>query len=204
MLQTRPDRRGLTIVEVSVAAAILLMLFAAISLIYQSSARVWRKVDLRTSLLREAQIAARNLERELEVSHAFGIARAENAFAYLSARKDNGDIDVDSKGELLWQRFIIIFVDEEGRLRERVLQLGTPSRRAPTFQEETGVKLPDYLTGAIDTDRHLTHSGRITQLTLENAGNYGSLFELVIAGEQMVNSTQTENLALRTKVSVRN
>ena len=204
MLQIRRNRRGLTIVEVSVASAVLLMLFAAISLIYQSSARVWRKVDLRTSLLREAQIAARNLERDLEVSHAFGIARADNAFAYLSARKNNDDIDVDSRGELLWQRFIIVFVDEEGRLRQRALQLSTPSRRAPTFQEETGVKLSDYLSGAVNTDRHLTHSGRITQLSLENAGHYGSLFELVIEGEQMVNSTESESLTIRTKLSVRN
>ena len=204
MLPIRPSRRGLTIVEVSVAGAILLMLFAAISMIYQSGARVWRKVDLRTSLLREAQVAARNLERDLEVSHAFGIARAENAFAYLSARKDNDDIDMDSRGELLWQRFIIVFVDEEGRLRERSMQLSTPSRRAPTFQEETGLRLSDYMSGSVPTDRHLTHSGRITQLSLENAGHYGSLFELVIEGRQMVNSTETETLAMRTKVSVRN
>jgi hypothetical protein len=205
----QPTRRsksfsGLTIAEVVVASGILLMLFAAISMIYKSSADVWRKIDLRTSLLREAQIAVRNMERGLEISHPFGIARADNAIAYLSGTDDNDVIVVDPQGELLWQRFIIVYVDPDGRLRKRILPLGTPTARAPSFVEETGVALRDYLTGPEATDRHLTHSGRITRFSLENSGHYGSLFELTIDGEQLKNSTETENLTIRTRVSVRN
>jgi hypothetical protein len=196
---------GMTIAEIVVASGILLLLFAAITMIYSSSARVWRKVDLRTSLLREAQIAARNLERGIEISHPFGIARADNAIAYISATDQNDDIHMNSLGELLWQRFVIIYIDPDGRMRKRVLPLGTPTSRAPSFVEETGVALRDYLTtGPEVTDRHLTHSGRITRFSLENSGHYGSLFELTIEGEQLKNSTDTENLTVTTKVSVRN
>ena len=213
MLQIRRSRkfvsertaiRGLSIAEVVVASGILLLLFGAISMIYSSSATVWRKVDLRTSLLREAQIAARNLERGLEVSHPFGIARSDNAIAYLSATDDDDDIEVDSQGRLMWQRFIIVYVDPDGRLRRRVLPLATPSSHAPSFVEETGVTLRDFLTSPEPTDRHLTHSGRITLFSLENSGHYGSLFELTIEGEQLKNSTDRETLTIKTKVSVRN
>ena len=197
--------RGFTVPEVVVAAGVLLMLFAAITLIYSSSAKVWRKVDLRTSLLRESQIAMRNLERGLEVSHPFGIARADNAIAYLSTADSNNNISMNSQGEPLWQNFLIVYVDPDGLLRRRLLPLRTPTSRAPTFEEETGVVLRDYLTtGPEESDRFLTHSGKITSFRVENSGHYGSLLEITIEAIEPKNSDENEDFVLTTKVSVRN
>ena len=197
------DIGGLTVSEVLVTSGILLMLFAAITAIYVSSSRVWRKVDLRTSLLRELTAAVRHLERDLEVTHPHGIARADNACAYLSATNDDWRPTVGPDGRLNWQKYVIVFVDPEGRLRRRILPLGTPSVRPPSFREETSYALKDYLSGPLDNDRYLTHSGKVTRFELANAGHYGSLYELSIEGEQPKNSTEVEKLEIRTKVSVR-
>ena len=210
MLPTPRSRRflrfGLSYVEVLVASSILLLLFGAISMIYHSSSQVWRKVDHRTSLLRELQVAVRFIERGVEVSHPFGLARAEKALAYLSAEDGDNKISLDAQGKPRWQKFFIVFVDEDGRLRRRELPLTPPNSKPPTFQDEFGVTLQAYLDsqGAESGDRHLTHSGTITRFALENAGHYGSLFELIIEAEQMKNSTEKERLEIRTKISVRN
>ena len=203
---TRRQDLGLTFIEVMVASSILLLLFGAISIIFHSSSQVWRKVDRRTSLLRELQVAVRYIERGVEVSHPFGLARADKTLAYLSSEDENNDIALDAEGRPMWQKFAVVFVDPEGRLRRRLLPLATPSAQATSFQDEFGVPLQAYLSlhGAQNEDRHLTHSGKITGFALENAGSYGSLFELVIEAEQPKNSDETERLEIRTKISVRN
>lgn len=208
--------RGMTLVEVSVAAGILMLLLAAIVGIYQSSARVWRKVDIRTSLLRELQVAVRYLERGLEVSHSFGLDRAPtlNALAYLSALDGNDEIHVNDQGKPEWQRFVIVYVDAKGLLRRREESL-TPSRAVPpTFKEATGYQLAPYLTynPPKPADRFLTHSGIIETLELKNGGNYGSLYELIIQAKQkktelgarVGDPDKFETLEIRTKISLRN
>lgn len=197
------NRRGMSLIEIDVAAAILILLFGAIVLIYQVCAKVWRKVDIRTGLLRELQVAVRYLERGLEVTHPYGLARAENALAYLSATDEDDNIVVGGNGGPAWQKFVIFYVDADGRLRRRLVELSTPETDPPTFRESLGAELSDYLVPNPD-DRHLTHSGTITLLSLENAGNYGSLFELVLQAEQLKESDQVEKLEVRTKVSIRN
>ncbi len=204
-LGARREVRGLSIAEVLVASGVLLLLFAAISQCYYTASQVWRKVDLRTSLLRELQVVARYLERGLEVSHPFGLARADNALAYLSASDEDNQLQLSDLGRPEWQRYIIVYVDGEDRLRRREVPLSPTRERAPTFQEVFGTTLAGYLAGGPQTgDRYLTHSGRILRLDLENSGDYGSLFQLTIVAERMRNSTETEELILQTKVSLRN
>lgn len=204
MLPIRFSRKGLSLVEVSVTVGILLLLFGAISLIYQSSARVWRKVDSRTALLRETQVVARNLERALEVTHPFGLARADNAVAYLSATDASNTLETDAEGRLLWKRFVILYVDPAGRIRRRYLPLAGPTPDPPSFQQETGASLEDFLTGPEPTDSYLTHTGVITRFELKNSGDYGSLYELIVEGEEPVGTGRKEHMSLRTKVSIRN
>ncbi len=200
--------RGMTLVEVSVAAGILLMLLGAIVGIYMSSARVWRKVDIRTSLLRELQVAVRYLERGLEVTQSFGLARAPtiNALAYLSALDGSDDLLVNTEGKPMWQKFVIVYVDDKGLLRRREEPLGAPKAKPPAFKEAMGYQLKPYFTynPSKTQDRFLTHSGTITKLELKNSGNYGSLYELILQAEQFKNSSEKEKLEIRTKLSLRN
>ncbi|MFA5508215.1 MAG: hypothetical protein WC314_26260 [Vulcanimicrobiota bacterium] len=204
MPQIRSSRAGLTIAEVLVASSVLMLLFGAISLIYYSGSQVWRKVDLRTSLLRELQVAARYIERGVEVSHPYGLTRAENALAYLSATDDDNELSFDSEGRPNWTKFVLVYIDDEDRLRQRELPLDPVKSQPPSFKDEMGVTFESFLSTMEPAGRYLTHSGKVTALALENAGNYGSLFELRIEAEQMKNSTEKEILEIRTKLSIRN
>lgn len=212
MRQKRSGRLGLSISEVMVAAGVLLALFAALTMIYTSSSRVWRKVDRRTSLLRELTLALRHLERDLEVTDSHGLSSAENAVCYLST-KDEDEVPVlETDGRQLWQKFVVVFLDS-GRLRKRVLPLSAPSVEPMTFQDFQGQKLGNYLGGAVSTDRFLTHSGQLNEFEVKSAElflppselkNYGSLYEITVRGEREIDSQNKEKIDLTTRVSLRN
>lgn len=209
MLPTpRCRSRGFTVIEAMVTSSILLLLFGAIVMIYASSAKVWRKVDNRTALLRELQVAMRYLERDLEMTHPFGLTYTDNRIAYLSVTDDDNEISFDNFGRPEWRRFILVYLSgDDQRLVRRHLSLGGPRSDPPTFYEFMGVPLSTFNVELATLDRQLTHTGRVTHFSLEPevgpVGNYGSLYELTVKGEQTLDEDQVDRVEIRTKVSVR-
>ncbi len=202
----RPARspQGTSVLELIVATSIFLLLMAVLVFVYTRGAAVWKKTEHQTSLLRELQVASRHLQRNLETSHPLGITLGEEKLAYLDADNAEGDLELDDRGEPIWQRWIVVYVDGEGKLRQREITRTDADSRPRSFQEEVGASLDDYLTGALEDDRYLTHSGNITEFRFEPTGNYGSLYELAMKAEEQKNSTEVESLELKTEISVRN
>ena len=199
------SRRGTTVIEMSIGAVLLLLILGVLSSIYVQGSAVWRKVDKETSLLRELQVAVRNLERELELGHPHGLTIGTQALAYLSCQDANNDITLNDRGEPVWQKFTLVYVDPEGLLRRREVARSAPDTNPLSFEEEFGTDLDTYLSNNPDPDdRRLTHLGDITRFELESSGRFGSLYELRLEAEQLKNSTETETLQLTTQVSVRN
>lgn len=200
----RRDNRGTTVIELVIATVVFMGLMALLVFTYTRGAAVWKKVEHQTSLLRELQVATRHLERNLETSHPLGITLGSQKLAYLAAADSDGQIVLNGRGEPLWHRWVVVYVDPEGRLRQREIDRGDPAEPPRSFEEEIGVPLDDYLTGALPDDRLLTHSGEILDFRFEPTGDYGSLYELAIRAQEMKNSTEAEKLELKTEISVRN
>lgn len=196
--------RGTTVLEMVVAAGVFLLLLAVLVVTYTRGASVWKKVEHQTSLLRELQVATRHLQRHLETTHHLGVTLGDQKLAYLDAADAEGQLELNDRGEPIWQRWLVVYVDPEGRLRRREITRTDADASPRSFREEVGTDLDTYLTGPLPDDRVLTHSGRITEFKLEPTGNYGSLYELVIRAEEEKNSTEVEKLELKTNISVRN
>ena len=170
----RPDSRrpkGTTAVELIVATSIFLLLMAVLVFIYTRGAAVWKKTEHQTSLLRELQVATRHLQRNIETSHPLGITLGEQKLAYLDADDAEGELRLNDRGEPIWQRWIVVYVDPDGKLRRREIERTDADAEPRAFQEEVGVTLDDYLTGPLEDDRFLTHSGKVTEFRFEPTGN---------------------------------
>jgi len=178
---------------------------AILTMVYVRGSHVWRKVEINTSLLRELQVAMRTLERDLATSNPIGLTRGTNSVAYLSCKDLHDTIRVNDRGKPIWQKFVILYVDEAGLLRKREILRSLPGPEPVAFEQETGETLDEYLTNYPQPqDQRLTHSGAITELSLTRTGDYGSLYELLLQAEDHLDSDRVETLELKTMVSVRN
>jgi hypothetical protein len=183
----------------------MLLLTAILTAIYVRSSTVWRKVDRETELLREVQVAMRYLERDISTGNPRGLTRGLNALAVLSCQDNDRKIHLDDRGQPYWQKYLVTYVDADGILRGREVLRPTPSTVPVSFEEDMGKRLDDYLADHPDpNDRRLTHSGRITELSLTPTGDYGSLYILLVEAEQDKVDKPVENIRLQTNVSVRN
>lgn len=193
----------MSLVEVLVTSGILLLLLAVLTAVYVRASSVWRKVDMKTELLRELQVALRKLERNLELSHPKGVAKGDKSVAYLSLRDKDDKVVMDPLGPV-WQKFVAVYVDPTGFLREATVFRASPNPTPCSFSEETGATLDQWLGMTANTDhRLLTHSGQVTQFELTRTGDYGSLYELKVAAERKNGSDITEKVQLQSVVSVR-
>lgn len=194
----------MTLVEVLVTSGILLLLLAVLTGVYVRGSSVWRKVESKTELLRELQVALRRIERNLSISHPKGVTRGEKALAYLSLQNADGKIEVVDLGPV-WQKFVTVYVDADGLLREASVPRSVPDSLAPSFIEANGFSLDDYLTNFPNPDhQRLTHSGEITLFQLTPTGDYGSLYNLEVTALKKNGSDITEKVQLESAVSVRN
>jgi type II secretory pathway pseudopilin PulG len=201
----RRSRAGLTIIEVVVASSILLLIMAVLTAVYVRGSHVWRKVEKNTTLLRELQVVLRTLERDIATGHPIGLTPAPQALAYLSCKDQNDVPRATDRGEPIWQRFVLFYVDGVGLLRRRELPLSSPSAEPIAFEQETREPLDVYLANYPQPDdRRVTHSGKITEFSVTRTGDYGSLYEIVLKAEDQLDSDRTETVDLKTIVSVRN
>ena len=201
----RRNRGGLSLLETVVVASILLLLVGILTVSLVRGARVWKKVENETTLLREVQTILREMERSISTGHPYGLTAGTNSIALLSCQDNQEKPLVNNRGEPVWNKFVIYYVDNVGLLRKRVLQLGTPSSEALSFEEETGQNLDQYLNQfPRQDDRRLTHSGRVTLMKLKSKGDYGSLYEINLEAEETVNYDRVDTLKLSTTIGVRN
>lgn len=201
----RWNRRGLSLLEIIVVASILLLLVGILTVSFVRGARVWKKVENETTLLRELQTTVREMERSISTGHPYGLTSGTNSIALLSCQDTQGKPVVNNRGEPTWNKFVLYYIDDVGLLRKRILNLGTPSSEALSFEEETGQSLDQYLNQfPQQDDRRLTHSGKVTLLELKSKGDYGSLYELKLEAEQTVNSDRVDTLKMSTTIGLRN
>lgn len=205
MLWNRQRRSGLSLIEVIIVSTVLLLLVGILTVTFVRGTKVWKKVENETTLLRELQTAIRNLERDLSTGQPYGLTQSDMAVATLSCRDNDDRPIVNDRGEPIWSKFVLQYVDNAGLMRIRTVDIGAPTSEGKAFEEETGTTLGDYLNNFPEPqDRRLTHSGRITKFELTPVGNYGSLYELELEAEETVNTDQVDTLSLKTTVSVRN
>lgn len=201
----RSRSSGLTMIEIMVVSGIMLLLMLVLTSIYVRGSRVWLKVDRETELLREIQVAMRYLERDITTGNPRGLTRGNNALAFLSCQDADRQIHFNDRGQPIWQKFVVMYVDSNGTLRSREVPRPTPSTIPVSFEEDMGSLLDDFLTDNPNpNDRRLTHSGRIIELSLTPSGDYGSLHTLVVEAEQDKVDKPLENIRLETELSVRN
>lgn len=205
MQSSRRLTRGLTVIESLVTAGIFLVIMGVLTVTYVQGSKAWKKVDRKTELVRQLQVAVRGLQRELSTSHYKGLERGNMALAYLSLTDAQNRISVNSEGNPEWQKFVLVYVDDSGLLRRRVVARSAPDDNALAFEEETGHKLDDFLQMFPEPeDRFLTHSGEVVEFSLEADGDYGSLHDLSIQAIQTDDEGVTERFQVRVKVSLRN
>ena len=112
-------KRAFTLVEILVYSLLLLMILAGIYGAFSLSRDYFSVVRTSTEVNQEAMKALLGLERELSNAAPKTIATSSNppGVRFLSALPtDNKPFAHDEHGKLLWQRWMVIYLDQKGQL----------------------------------------------------------------------------------------
>lgn len=138
-----PTRRGgFTLLEVSVAAAVLLVIFGLTSELLVRAASSWSKTDAQADLTQEVAVALSALSRATQLSTPAGITAEPGRLALLSPLDPahNGNtMALDAGGHLLWRSYRLFFWNDNTReLRLRELAVAPDSAPLSLEQADLG------------------------------------------------------------------
>lgn len=141
----RPGRereRGLSVVELSVAAGLFLVITTILVSALFQAVKVWKLGDQRTNLINSAKAVFADVGWELESSHLHSVEldQVEGILTFVSPfgsregpTRDAFLIDPAS-GNLKWSKYVVIFhhsASSEIRKRELLIPAGAPAENSP-------------------------------------------------------------------------
>ncbi len=121
--------RGTTLLEVMVAAVLVLLVMGTAYCLLVLVLRAWSSVGTRTSLDINAQVALERMRHDLQESTTDRLACGTNDVALLTARDAGGSFETDADGLPVWQALVVYYVDPAvaGLRRRRI----SPAPAAP-------------------------------------------------------------------------
>ncbi len=155
----------MTLIELTIAMGLFLLLTAALFAIFLLGGKAWRKTDDRYELLRNTQVVAAQIAREAERSSPFSLTVIPSrALSFLSPMNDNGNSVTDNFGLIRWERYVIFYYDsasQEVRMLDVPLLATSSERQNPgpieRFNSLTGMHpLADYLVDGRVLGRRIT------------------------------------------------
>ncbi len=168
----------MTLVEVSVSCAALLLLMALTVMILRTALTGWARVDVQQDLVQEMQVVGGTWVREVLAGSQAGLSVAPQACSLLSARDDTHQEEPSGLyGELLWRRYRLYFLDS-GQLRRLNVDPTAPTASpSPLERVDLGAgrfPLDHYCTGGKTLLRGLTRvefrrQGAVVHLLLEGS-----------------------------------
>jgi hypothetical protein len=155
----------MTLIDLTVAMGLFMLLTAALFAIFFLGGKAWRKTDDRYELLRNTQVVAAQIAREAERSSAFSVTLIPGrAVSFLSPVNDAGNVVTNNLGDIRWERYVAFYLDvatQEVRMVDVPLlptsfERGTP-QPIERFVSLTGMRpLADYLVDGRILGRRIT------------------------------------------------
>lgn len=200
------SQRGLTLVELMVAATLLGLLTFAMFAIYRMGASAWAKGSVRSEMLADLQVATARLEKDLGRStySSFSVGAGGSAVSFLTPVDDTAPQTFESiTGAPLWRRYVLYWLDAaSGELRRREVPLpaGAPEESAPGPIESFGTSGP--LALYLDQGRAVARD--VTLFTCSVPGPNRPVRTQLTAQRQRYGTSRVETASLRSTVWLRN
>ncbi|GMU57173.1 MAG: hypothetical protein AMXMBFR33_63190 [Candidatus Xenobia bacterium] len=142
-------RHGHTLVEILVAISILGILTGAILFLYVTGGRAVAQGDMRGELLRQLQLAASRMSREMETSAFDSVSSSASAVAMMSAvpASGGGSPTLSPDGSIIWQKYIVYWHDSATRTLNRREYAVPPTTSAQPIENWQSLTLADYTNG---------------------------------------------------------
>lgn len=184
----RPERRGATLLETMVGAAIFAILTAAIFAIFRMGIGAWFKADGLAELQQQGQAVGGRWVRETETTSlaAVSLSATGEACSLPSAITPAGVFAIDAPtSELIWQSYQLYYFDgPSGEVRYLEVPIVPPTRAVVPIEQYTGQPLANSLVGG----RVLARS--VTSFQVQDVG--GVLRLTMVAQRRRPNSMQME------------
>ncbi|MFN8612078.1 MAG: hypothetical protein U0931_31325 [Vulcanimicrobiota bacterium] len=158
-------RAALSILDLTVAMGLLMVLLAILFAIFFLGGKAWRKTDDRYELLRNTQTVIAEISREAERTNIFSLSILPGrALSFLSPMNSAGNFVTDALGDVRWERYLVFYhepTSQEVRMVDVPLLPASFERRTPQpidrFLSATGIRpLSSYLVGGRVLGRHIT------------------------------------------------
>lgn len=168
-------RRGSTLLEVMVAAAIMGLLITTVFALFKMGISAWFKADGLTDLVQQGQAVGARWVRDVEVTanQAVSVSPGGDAISLPSARDATGNFVLDpSTSELVWQKYILYYFDPvAGEVRRAEVPIAAPTRSVVPLETYSGQPLSNFMTGGTVLARQVSTftaaaGGRMAYLTV--------------------------------------
>lgn len=136
-------KAGVTLIELSVASTILLILTGILFAAWSSGAQAWLTASQKGDLLVKAQLAFRKIERSLQASSGQSRAYENTPSGCLSFASSFGLNDTPgstqfvslNSGEVQWQKYVVVYhvlTNHQLMWHELSIPTGNPAYTVPT------------------------------------------------------------------------
>lgn len=131
---TYPSKKGTTLVELLIYSVLLILILGAIYASYGIARDYYSAAQIETQAQQAALDASLSVSQELNQAcgKALISSDAPSALLFLSAKTDSGLFEHDTAtGDLLWQRWVCIFLDTQSNQLLCVEEKLTPPTATP-------------------------------------------------------------------------
>ncbi|MCE7870738.1 hypothetical protein DYH09_10200 [bacterium CPR1] len=184
----RERRRGSTLLEAMVGAAILAILTTAVFAIFKMGIGAWFKADGVAELQQQGQAVGGRWVRETEVASlsAVSLSATGDACSLPSAITGAGVFALDpATSELIWQSYQVYYFDgPSGEVRYLEVPIAPPTSAVVPIEQYTGQPLANSLVGGRVLARW------VTSFEVQDLG--GVLRLTMVAQRRRPNSMQME------------
>lgn len=192
-------RRGLTLLEMVLAVALLAILLATVFFIFETSAEAFLTSGAESDIRNQASVAKEAIKRAGRETDWDSLTVAPQALSLLTHRDEEGHVVRDDQGNPVWQAYLVFF-QAGSELHLRRLPVAIPSTVEPIEEHDFGSgaqPLATYLSG-----------GRVLARQLEQAeflapGPGQAVFRLVFSIPRSRNR-EDHRLEIRAGLATRN
>lgn len=158
-------KRGVTLLEVLIASAVMLIIVGAVFFLYVTGTRAWLVGRGQADLLQELLVVQGQVERDVSSSiyASLSIGPGNASFSVLSGQLPAGDYQV-SNGVVEWQKYLVFYLDPEKQVRrlEVPLVATAPQRISAqpidSYDDGSGPRpISAYLSGGKILGRHVAN-----------------------------------------------